>query len=1019
MVCDAEPSTVAAPALGSPANLVEFGHSIGAASVEWDEPREIREIRVRFAAAVRPDSMRIEYWSAGWPPREGRGGWTVRDSPFAGEWRRAFIQTAVEGGQIIFTFAPLSAEENPNQKNQPTYTPMSRVTLKVRIVSETTLPELRQFEIYGDAVWNRRSVFVHADQPVEATIYNGRILEKSSDANGRVRMLVAYLEHPAGTHDGTVISIRTAQVSFGVGMDDVVLHHAMYVRPAAVFVTDVVNLTLKTWLARGHYRPAYSIRSKVSERPEQSLERAMAEIPALAKTANNGRHPVRYVPLGVPGVREKFGLEHNGNLFISKHGSKLFEEERTRMRWEGDKIRFRIATGNSSDYRERERGAMQEPLKGELPVIVTRWSDGPIEYEEEAFATVLADIRSPWALRGDEPAVALIRLRAKNAGSVRQDLSVWLHVDPEEPLSLEDGLLFAGKDRYRAVLTASRGGIGLDGKHSVRWQPVLDGGAQAELVIAVPFRTFQTAAEMAAVRRLRFEEERTKTFEYWTSELNKGMRISVPDRAFNAFFRTNLQHMLLSVQRDVQTGLYMLPCGTYDYNMYLNETDMQIRLLDMRGLHDYAERFLEPMIRFQGSKAFPGLYKSSDGIFHGIRIDDSDYTHWGYNLNHGWTMWTLAEHYRFTRDRAWLQRVRPNLIRAAEWILRERREANQPEGERGLLPAGQLEDNEELRHWFAVNAYAYRGLRAVADAVKDLDAGEAGRLSREADSYRADIRKAVLQATSQIPVALLRDGSWTPVVAPRTRLHGRDYGWIRNILYGAHVLIDCGIFAPDEPVAEWILDDLEDNLFLSADTFGVAEQDWFSRGGIAHQPNLVNTAVTYLARGDAPQALRAMYNTFAASYYPDVNAFTEWLPSFGRSGGPYYKTSDEAGFLTWLRLLLVREDGDTLLLSSGAPRHWFRSGQTIEVENAATFFGNVSFNVKTLNDSHVTARVKLSPLAKGRKISMKVRHAGGGKLVRATIDGETVPIDASRETITWPSRAGEVHVDAYFELEKR
>ncbi|MEO7651147.1 MAG: hypothetical protein ABIZ80_11815, partial [Bryobacteraceae bacterium] len=436
----------------------------------------------------------------------------------------------------------------------------------------------------------------------------------------------------------------------------------------------------------------------------------------------------------------------------------------------------------------------------------------------------------------------------------------------------------------------------------------------------------------------------------------------------------------------------------------------QIRLLDMRGLHELAERFLEPMLRFQGSKRFPGKFRSSDGIFHGIRVDEAhDYTSWGYNLNHGWTLWTLAEHYRFTHDEAWLRRVRPNLMRGADWIIRERK-ATQTAGspEFGLLPAGQLEDTEEWRHWFAVNAYAYRGLRAVADVLQDAA------LRREADAYRTNIRAAVERSVAVAPVAPRRDGTWGPVIPPRTGLHGRDLGWIRNILYGALVLIDCGVYSPGEATADWILDDLEDNLFLSADSLGSAGADWFSRGGITLQPNLVNSFVAYQARGEVKSALRAFYNTFAVSYYPDVNAFTEWVPSFGRSGGPYYKTSDEAGFLAWLRLMLIREDGTALQLLSAAPRNWFRQGETVQVKNAATFFGQVSFRVAAAGPDQITATLQLPQSREVSRLQIRLPHPENRPLRRALVDGQPTTFDPDRETVSIPYRPGAIRVEAFY-----
>ena len=149
--------------------------------------------------------------------------------------------------------------------------------------------------------------------------------------------------------------------------------------------------------------------------------------------------------------------------------------------------------------------------------------------------------------------------------------------------------------------------------------------------------------------------------------------------------------------------------------------------------------------------------------------------------------------------------------------------------EYGLLPAGQLEDNEEWRFWYAVNGYAYQGLRYFAMALSDSQPEAGRRYAREAEAYRQDIRAAALRSMAAAPVAPLADGTWVPTLPSRTHMHGRDLGWIRNILYGALALVDTGVFAPDEKITEWILQDHEENLFMAPWSFSVAERDWFSR----------------------------------------------------------------------------------------------------------------------------------------------------------------------------------------------
>src|SRR5262249_136775 len=151
--------------------------------------------------------------------------------------------------------------------------------------------------------------------------------------------------------------------------------------------------------------------------------------PAISMELRSGRHPNRYVPVGFFGNREKYGVEFNGSLFISKAGSKAFAEEKARMLWNGDTLSYRIGTGAELDFRERENPARQHVLDDYQPVVVTEWSAGGIRYSEEAFATLLDANLDPFRNRGDELSALLVRLRASNDSASSRRAVVWLYVN--------------------------------------------------------------------------------------------------------------------------------------------------------------------------------------------------------------------------------------------------------------------------------------------------------------------------------------------------------------------------------------------------------------------------------------------------------------------------------------------------------------------------------------------------------------------------------------------------------------
>jgi len=200
------------------------------------------------------------------------------------------------------------------------------------------------------------------------------------------------------------------------------------------------------------------------------------------------------------------------------------------------------------------------------------------------------------------------------------------------------------------------------------------------------------------------------------------------------------------------------------------------------------------------------------------------------------------------------------------------------------------------------------------------------------------------------PVVRLLDGTYVPHIPTRTGIRGRERGWFREAAYGALHLLEGGVVDPIEDEMTWVLEDLEDNLFVSREWGRPVDLEtaWFNQGGVTIQPNLMDLAVDYLRRGEPKHALRALYNNFGVSLYPDVRAFAEHpVVELGHGVGPFYKSSDESKALVWLRHCLLHEEGDTLHIAMGAPRAWFADGQSFAVRKMATFFGPVSYEVRS------------------------------------------------------------------------
>ncbi|MEM3793114.1 MAG: hypothetical protein QXH47_07370, partial [Candidatus Bathyarchaeia archaeon] len=442
-----------------------------------------------------------------------------------------------------------------------------------------------------------------------------------------------------------------------------------------------------------------------------------------------------------------------------------------------------------------------------------------------------------------------------------------------------------------------------------------------------------------------------------------------------------LSHVYITDDKEPNSQRYMCRVSSFNYGVFANESAMVISELDRRGLHDEAERRLEVFTHYQGTAVMAGRYSTSKGVFYGA----GGYECGEYGQHHGWVLWAFAEHYRYTGDKEWLKRVASNLVEACNWIIEERKATMKTDAngkrviEYGFLPPGSLEDVTEFWCWIATNAHAYRGLKSAAEVLSEIDHPEASRLKREAEAYGRDILNGVMEAMIRSPVVKLRDGTWIPHIPSRPERRGRDSGWIRETLEGAMHLIICSLVDPNSKTAEWILKDYEDNRYIS-DKYGYTVPDldrhWFSRGGFSMQPNLYGFQIPYLLRMDVKRFLRAFFNSFAVAFYPDVLMLTEHpLPTMADWAGDHFKTSDESIACQCLRLMLIYEKGDTLILMPAVPRKWLEDGKQISVRDAATYFGPLSFEVES-KPSDGFIRMKLNPPTRKTPKSIQVyfRH---------------------------------------------
>jgi hypothetical protein len=660
------------------------------------------------------------------------------------------------------------------------------------------------------------------------------------------------------------------------------------------------------------------------------------------------------------------------------------------------------------------------------------------------------------------PAVLMMRLEAVNPGAAARPAHVWLHTVPDEQLRLDGRELVAignAKGAYprpilRALIESDVAPVldPLPGPNSrLAAHLVFDvpAGARRAIHIKLPFVSDATRDDARDMAALNYASERARVLAYWTERVDAVARITTPETKLNQLLRAVIWHIGMSTAKDPVSGLYMVPAASYDYQVYANEACYQVLLLDALGDHRTATEYLETLLRLQGSKSFPGLHRGlEEAIFHGVRVNaEYDYTASTYGLDHGTVLWTLGEHYLYTRDKNWLLHAWPHMEKAIAWVNRQRAmtrtlELNgQPARGYGLMPASSLEDNSDWAQWFATNSFAWAGFDRAAQALADIAHPQAAEMRREADAYLKELRAAVWRAIRETPVTEMRDGTYEPNVPIEPLLRFRRFGpqraayyqrygiegvpmlrlaATREVLYGPIILLNLGVFGVNEPIADWILDDWEDNVTLTSglgmDVHGnTDDRYWFSQGGMVFQANLQNPILVYLKRHEVQAAIRCIYNNLAACLYPDAVAFTEEYRAWGHASGPFYKVPDEAKFAHRVRDMLALEDGDTLYLAGGVPRRWVGSSEGVRAVRIVTTFGVVSLHLRTTAPGLATATLELPPTRPPRAVWLVVRTPSR-KMVAVTVNGKNwTHIDARREAIALPSGQQRVEVRVRYE----
>ena len=1019
--------TMAAPRGEVNVEVSPFGYPLvekESVGVKWAEMRRLVRVEIEFADGASPlpaqGSMQVQYWHQYWdgsPLRvygeEGAGsvGWRASDDWFNGRWKTADARVRVAGRKTTFDFAPSNEKEFPELKVPGV---RYRPTLKVRVLFSAPHPRVLALRTLTDSVWqNPLEVAIRfekrrtCDDPLE--IHNGQLLGKRASVESRACVLRATIRYAHNLEDSeadrTIVTVRAPSHPFSFAMDDVVRGERIYVKDLGVLVSSGTDaITIPEYQRILQQSGVKCVYDRVEQHEEQTLSQAWRDMPLK---------PPYYMILGLEGGRQRFRLNPTGDLEVSVPNLPFTRPGRDdgHFLWPAADMKDKRRPGKIiySFGLPSGRFADRTLAEGYLPMMTTRWLDGSLLYEQAAFADRLSgNLNSELPMQADDPVVAILRFRLVNHAPDSQKAQLrfstsagrrngnrgrgfeTLHADGDRVMGA-----FEGRDVLRFLVDTRGAGKLTDTAEGVRYELELPGHQEHTIYLKVPFITLTDDADIERLRALQPEREREEVARFWRTRVAKGTEIRTPEAWLNDFYKAHLTHLLINNERELDADRYVARVGSFSYGAYGNEATMMISDLDRRGYSQEAERSLELFLHYQGTVRLPGNFTTQKGILYGA----GGYESGDYNQHHGWILWGLAEHYWYTRDRAWMDRVASKVVDACRWVLNERKGTmkldarGQHVPEYGLLPAGSLEDVTDFWYWLSTNAFSWWGVSNAAAALQDRGHPEGATLVADAENYRQDILRAFREAMVRSPVVRLRDGTYVPTFPSDVYTRGRSVGWLRETLEGSIMLAVTRLLDPNSREAEWILKDFEDNRYIS-DRFGYSiplfDRFWFSRGGFSMQPNLLHGPLPYFYRDQIEHFVRTYFNSFASAYDPTLRMLCEHpLPELGAFSGDQFKTSDEAQSAYWLRLMFVAELDGALHLGRGLPRYWLKDGETIGIRNASTYFGKVSYEIRSqIKDGRI--EVSLDPPARDpfREIVLRLRHPEGRPIRKVSVNGQ-------------------------------
>lgn len=487
-----------------------------------------------------------------------------------------------------------------------------------------------------------------------------------------------------------------------------------------------------------------------------------------------------------------------------------------------------------------------------------------------------------------------------------------------------DTLLSGWRDRADRILFLALGAPAMEVPAPATLQMVwnLSPGQSAAAWLVRPYRAYKKDIPHLRGRDWNAEFETAVT--EWKALLARAVNVAVPDPGVRNGLYACLADLFI-MREPVAQGYLAGTAGTECYRAPNNaEPAVQAICLDQFGYHQEAEIGYRMCLDLQGED---GDWADPEGWSH----------HWW--SSSGFKSWAVIEHYKLTRDRAYLEKVFPRMLASSRYHERRRSETRKlVNGERpltyGLMPRGQgdcgLFDGEDYYGvYYPHNFWAVFADACAAEAARILGRPEQKELEEIYEKARAD-----LLASLAAGAILEEDYRWIPAAPGKTT--GSRWGAL-------NALFPCRLLPPDHELITGTIRKMEARMSPG----GLPIHTGWQKDGMWVAITLDNLGQALLARGEGDKVAEYLYAVLNHG-----TPLYSWCEERGQEPGNANCTGDRQHLFTPVAVLravrdsFVMEENDGLQLALGAARDWLGSGEPIGIQNAPTHFGPVSWHMQ-------------------------------------------------------------------------